>query len=170
MTINNVREDWYSQHRKKIMDHFKIAKPLSNRVKKYESPSGKYTVVVTPVEFRFRNKKTKYIYTIGTVYQDGKMIFNVHRNAPDFPYLFVENHEDGFDYLLCAEDNQARTVVQLNTSKARSFISEKSQRGIEFCWQKLHTSENAKVIAVEGYVKHKPKDKLEYREIRFYKF
>ena len=170
MTINNVREDWYSQHRKKIMDHFKIAKPLSNRVKKYQSPSGKYTVVVTPVEFRFRNKKTKYIYTIGTVYQDGKMIFNVHRNAPDFPYLFVEDHEDGFDYLLCAEDNQARTVVQLNTSKARSFISEKSQRGIEFCWQKLHTSENAKVIAVEGYVKHKPKDKLEYREIRFYKF
>ena len=71
MTINNVREDWYSQHRKKIMDHFKLSKPLSNRVKKYSSPSGKYNIVITPVEFRFRNNKTKYVYSIGAVYHDG---------------------------------------------------------------------------------------------------
>jgi len=169
MTINNVREDWYSEHRKKIMDHFKIAKPLSNRVKKYISPSGKYTLIVTPMQFRFRNKKTKYVYTIGTVYQDGKMIFNIHRNSSDFPYSFIENYVDGHDYLLCAEDIQSRTAVQLDTSKAKSFISEKSQRGIEFCWQKFHMSPGLNIIAVEGYVKYKPKDKLEYREIRFYK-
>lgn len=168
MNPNQVREDWYSEERKKVMDRFRVAKPVKKKVKVYKSPSEKYTLIVTPVRFHIRNKKTEYEYTIGSVYHEGNLVFNIHRSAPDFPFLFVEDH-DGYDYLVCAEDPQSRTVVGLKTGNAKSFISEKSKRGLEFCWSKLHLSPDKKHIAVEGYVKHKPKDVMEYREVRFYR-
>lgn len=167
MNPNQIQEDWYSQEREKIKQRFKNAKPVRKKVKKYTSPSGKYTLVVTPVKFRVRNKKTEYEYTIGSVYRDGELIFNVHRSAPDFPFLFVEDYDD-HDFLICAEDPQSRTVVGLKTGRAKSFISEKSKRGLEFCWKKLHISPDKSKIAIEGYVKQKPRDLVEYREIRFY--
>ena len=168
MNPNQIREDWYSEEREKVKVRFKSAKPVKNKIKTHKSPSGKYTLIVTPVRFRVRNKKTEYEYTIGSVYHDGRLIFNIHRSAPDFPFLFVEDY-DGHDYLICAEDPQSRTVVGLKTGNAKSFISEKSKRGIEFCWETLHLCPDKNKIAIQGYVKQKPNDLIEYREIRFYK-
>lgn len=167
MTQNQVREDWYSEEREKVMSRFRTAKPIKSKVKVFESPSKKYKLIVTPVRFRIRNKKTEFQYTIGSIYNDGNLVFNIHRSAPDFPFLFVEDYED-HDFLICAEDPQSRTVVGLKTGTAKSYISEKSKRGLEFCWSKLHLSPDNNKIAIEGYAKQKPKDLIEYREVRFY--
>tara|TARA_B100001094_G_scaffold72498_1_gene68790 strand:+ start:1116 stop:1937 length:822 start_codon:yes stop_codon:yes gene_type:complete len=168
MKSNNVRQNWYSEHRRKVLDKFKKGKPDRSTVRSYDSPSGNYKVIVTPVSWLNRSK-TKFYYTTASIFKDGKEIFTTHRNSSDFPFGFIENWPDGNDYFMFAEDLQGRSVLNLTTGKCRHYISEKAQRGIEFSWSKMHPTPNGKYLAVEGNVKHKPKDLLDNKEIRFYK-
>jgi len=100
----------------------------------------------------------------------GKLIHAIFRNDVDFPFLFVEDHSDGNDYLICAEDLQTHTVIRLNTGERLDYVSEKSKRNMEFSWQRFFVSPDMKKMAIEGTAKHKHNELVEYSEIRFYNF
>jgi hypothetical protein len=71
------------------------------------SPSGKYRLVVTS-------------YTTGTLgvitrVADGEEIARVDRNYHSFEHTWIEDHPSGHDYLVCGEDYQGQTVIELDT-------------------------------------------------------
>tara|TARA_R110002096_G_scaffold429850_1_gene643136 strand:+ start:4175 stop:4984 length:810 start_codon:yes stop_codon:yes gene_type:complete len=170
---NNISERWYRNKRAEVDDKIEDGKVLSEKRKEYESPQNKYILSITPVAFKEDNRY--WAYTIGKVYKKlknktGEHICTIYRNSEKFPFVFLENQDDGHDYFISGEDYQGQTVVQLDTKERYDFIGEKAKRDMEFCWQKFHQSPNKQIIAVEGHAKNKPTEMSEYRSIRFFKF
>jgi len=164
MIDNHTRESWYITHRKEVISRFKNGKKVPDKREVINSPSDKYKLEINRVSFKKR--KREYVFSYVNVFGKDKIISRIHRNDSDFPHLFVET-ESG-DYLIYAEDVQSRTILDLNTGKYINYISEKASRELEFRWKKMVMSPNNKYLMVEGLVKHKPKDVMDYREIRFY--
>lgn len=113
-----------------------------------ESDSGKYTLEVT----RFRTLKGSWNYSRGRVRRTGsdEIIAEVRRNYSAFPYAFVEDHPNGHDYLVCGEDYQGQTVVELDTGERRDYLPQKAKKGFGFCWAAIHPSPDGNMLAVEG--------------------
>lgn len=133
--------------RRAIEKHF-VPKKEGTGKKCLLSPSLRYSLHVTPYE----TSKGYWDYTRGEVYdtqgQEGKgvKIADVKRNYSMFPFEWVEGHPDGHDYLVCGEDYQGQTVIQLDTGKR--VDTEDNQWG--FCWAKIDASPSKDVLAVSG--------------------
>ena len=166
MVKNHSRESWYIAHRKEVLSRFKNGKKVTEKREIIKSPSGKYTIELNRVSFKKR--KREFIFSYANVFNKEKIISRIHRNDSDFPHLFVEH--DNQEFLLYAEDVQSRNVLDLKTGKTNSYVSEKASRGLEFRWKRMQLSPNNKRLMVEGLVKHKPKDTIEFKEIRFFEF
>jgi len=94
------------------------------RAEEHLSPSGKYKLVVTP----YSTTNGGWDYSRGVVSIAGSVVTRsasrplgavlaeVLRNYGMFPFTFVEGHGNGHDYLICGEDYQGQTVVELDTS------------------------------------------------------
>lgn len=111
------------------------------------SPTGKYKLVVTP----FMTGPGGWNYTQGVVYRkdDDKPIATVQRNYGAFPKLFIEGHPKG-DFLVCGEDYQGQTVVELNTGQRRDLMSEGSNVGGGFCWAAYRFDAPTSILVVDG--------------------
>lgn len=114
------------------------------------SESGKYKLIIG----KYKTKEGCWNYSRGRVCCLGndKPIEDVKMNYHDFPYLFVENHPDGHDYLICHEDYQGQTIVQLDTGKRINYLPEAANKGFGFCWESYKISPNKKYLAVNGCV------------------
>ena len=167
---NHINSNWYKERRENLEHVFKNGKALHNKTKHYTSDSGTYRISITPMVFREKDTESLWAYTYCNVYKGKKLLHNIKRNSEKFPFTFVENHTDGHDYFVCGEDYQAQTIIQLDTDVKKTFIGEKAERELEFCWQKVFVSPDNNKIAVQGFAKEKPKDFTEYRGIRFYEF
>jgi len=111
------------------------------------SPSGKYRLVITS----YGTKKGCWNYSRGRVYVGEKLIADVKRNYSSFEWAFAEGHPNGHDYLLCGEDYQGQTVVELDTGlRADTGATEDTMKGFGFCWVRIHPSPDRKVVAVDG--------------------
>lgn len=111
------------------------------------SSSGKYKLVVTP----YQTTSGGWDYTQGCVYDsDGNQIAEVRRNYGVFPHSFIENHPNGHDYLLCGENYQGQTVIELDTGKRVDYLPKAADQGFGFCWADYHPSPDGTMIAVEG--------------------
>ena len=166
---NHSQSSWYVLRKKSMKPIFESGNHLREMKKVYSSDTGKYLIEIYPIVFR--QDKRLFAFTHAKVIgPNSEIITEVFRNDEKFPFLFVENHIDGNDYLLCAEDTQAHTVVCLTTGERQDFVSERTKRGMEFSWRKFHLSPNGKSIAIEGTSKHKHDEIAEYREIRFFDF
>ncbi|MAH47665.1 hypothetical protein CMI37_17730 [Candidatus Pacearchaeota archaeon] len=104
------------------------------------SPSGRYKLVVSI----YSTKKGCWNYSRGQVYRtaDDEQVADVKRNYSQFPFLFMEDHLDGHDYLICGEHYQGQTFCQLDTGKR------KDQKGT-FCWGS-YTLLGKKALLVDG--------------------
>lgn len=88
-----------------------------------------------------------------------------------FPFGWAEGHSNGHDYLLCGEDYQGYTVIELDTKERKDLLPEsvpkqytyKDQNGVEksgvvdtypngygFCWADIKPSPDRNVLAVSG--------------------
>ena len=56
---------------------------------KSQSPSGKYSLVVK----KHSTKPGCWDYSVGTIYKNGKILSEIHRNYPSFPHAWIESHE-----------------------------------------------------------------------------
>jgi hypothetical protein len=130
--------------------------------KEHLSPSGKYKLVVTP----FATSPGSWSYSQGLVYALGSdtAIAEVQRNYSAFPFLWVEGHKNGHDYLVCGADYQGQTVVELDTGKRRDFLPEDAKKGFGFCWVDYRYDERASLLLVCGCIWAAP------YEYRFYDF
>lgn len=116
--------------------------------KEHLSPSGKYKLVVTSHE----TSPGCWSYSKGKVFQadSDEPIAEVRRNYGAFPFLFLEDHMDGHEYLICGEDYQGQTFVQLDTGKLVSDRSFGAERGFGFCWASYRLLGDGKTLLVDG--------------------
>ena len=106
------------------------------------SESGKYRIEI----YEYSTGKGTWSYSEATLYSTttNKIIQTVRRNYPAFPYIFIENHLDGHDYLVCGESYQGATVVQLDTGEKISGSSG------GWCWADYTASPIKTRLTVEG--------------------
>ncbi|WP_437563043.1 hypothetical protein [Sorangium sp. So ce542] len=126
------------------------------------SPAGRYRLVVSS----YSTGHGTWDYTQGEVYRTGAAdpIAVVQRNFGSFPFLFVEAHPNGHDYLVCGEDYQGQTVVELDTGKRRDHLPEEAREGVGFCWVDMRFEPSVAMLVVEGCVWACP------YELRFFDF
>jgi hypothetical protein len=130
--------------------HFVPEKERADSRKETMSPSGKYKLVVS----NYETSPGCWSYSQGKVFKadSDTPIAVVNRNYAAFPFLFVEGHPNGHDYLVCGEDYQGQTVVELDTGKRREHLSDGTDKGWGFCWADYTFEPSAKVIVVDGCV------------------
>lgn len=98
------------------------------------SPSGRYKLLVR----YYGTKPGSWNYSRGTVWAaddpDGKPIADVKRNYSSFEFAWIEGHPNGHSYLVCGEDYQGQTVVELDTGRRRDHLPPEAKQGHAFCW------------------------------------
>jgi hypothetical protein len=132
------------------------------RSKEHLSPSGKYRLVVTPVQ----TKPGCWNYSQGLVYAVGNdtAIADFQRNYSSFPFLWVEDHVNGHSYVVGGEDYQGQTVIELDTGKRRDHLPPEAKEGHGFCWVGMKFRAEGSVLVVDGCYWACP------YEFRFYDF
>ncbi|WP_437718177.1 hypothetical protein WMF45_18240 [Sorangium sp. So ce448] len=114
------------------------------------SPTGKYRLVVSS----FSTGRGGWDYAQGEVTRTASAdpIAVVRRNLDAFPFLFVEGHPNGHDYLVCGEDYQGQTVVELDTGRRRDHLPDEAKEGIAFCWAETRFEPPAAMLVVDGCI------------------
>lgn len=130
------------------LDYFVPANAQLGCRREHVSESGKYKLVTTP----FSTKEGGWNYTQGLVYTVGndQPIAEVQRNYSSFPFEFVEDHPNGHAYLVCGEDYQGQTVVELDTGKRRDFLPPEAEKGHGFCWADYKFDKATQILLVDG--------------------
>jgi len=125
------------------------------------SPSGEYKLVVNS----HATKPGCWDYTRGLVYRKGsdKPIAKVKRNYSSFPFCWID-HPNGHSYLVCGEDYQGQTVIELDTGKRRDHLPPEAEKGHGFCWADYRFDAATLMLVVEGCIWACP------YEFRFYDF
>lgn len=129
--------------------------------KEYISPSGKYKLIVENIPA----KPKCWDYTCGKVYNESQeLIIEVNRNYSSFPFLFIENHLNKYDYLICGSDYQGQTIIELDSKKRIDYLSPEANQGHGFCWAEYKFDEKTQILIVCGCIWAGP------YEYRFYDF
>ncbi len=112
------------------------------------SDSGKYKLVI----HAYTTKAGCWNYSRGRVYNtaNNELLADVKRNYHGFPFLFIENHPNGNDYLVCGEDYQGQTIVNLNTKQVSNLLDEDADKGWGFCWVTYKFYPESRILAVSG--------------------
>ena len=103
----------------------------------------------------------KYSRGIITRISDASEIADVKRNAGTFWHNWL-SHSNGSDYLLCGEDYQGYTIVNLTNSKTRNHFPAEALKGNGFCWANVIPSPDTLLLAVEGCIWAHPYDLVFY--------
>ena len=140
--------------------YFTEANAQPNPIKEV-SPSGKYVLMITG----YNTVKGGWNYTRGEVRtKAGNLIADIKRNYSHFPFLWIEGHLNGHDYLVCGEDYQGQTVIELDTGKRRDHLPEEAKEGTAFCWADMRFDISSQILVVNGCFWACP------YEFRFYDF
>ncbi len=112
------------------------------------SPSGKYKLVVTS----YTSGPGTWNVTEGKVFRvdSDQPIASIRRNYSSFPYLFIEQHANGHDFLIGGEDYQGQTVIELDTGTKRGLLPEEARQGHGFCWAHYTYHPETKLLLVDG--------------------
>ena len=90
--------------------------------KEYTLSVGKYHTGAGSWDF------TRGLLTDG----NGDTIADIKRNYGSFWHAFL-THPNGHDYLLCGEDYQGYTIVDITEKTIHSYIGDESLKGCGFC-------------------------------------
>jgi hypothetical protein len=129
----------------------KIFRPENALEDKTESHvTDRYRLLITP----FKTGKNTWWYTQGRVFRidTGELIAEVRRNYSSFPFAWVENHDNGHDYLICGEDYQGQTILELDTGKRSDYLPEEARKGFGWCCSGFHPSPSGRYLAVSGCI------------------
>lgn len=125
------------------------------------SASLKYTLSISDVA----TEPGYFGHTKGEVrLASGELIATVNRNYSSFPYLWVEGHPNGHDYLICGQNYQGQTVIELDTGKRIDFLPEEAKDGHGFCMADAMFDRETRILAIDGCLWACP------YEYRFYDF
>lgn len=140
----------YIQKRKEVEDVFARYTKIEGDDKEFVSPSGEYKLHVSKYG---EAGKVCWEYSRGVVSRvwDGKIIADVKRNFGHFWHAWVE-HPNGNEYLLCGEDYQGYSVVNLSEGTYQVHFPEAGHQGAGFCWAAVYPSPDGLALAVDGCV------------------
>lgn len=165
--MNYATDPWYEDRRNKVIQAVSLGKPLKGKKETRASPSGKYKLELMP--YAVTDMRCPFYSVVEIIRSsDGERMGKIIRNEADFPFLFVENR-DGKDYLMCAEDYQGFTLVNITDGKKYDYVPEKSKRELSLRITDFHLSPSTQYVAIEGFCKTKPNDLIESDEVHFYK-
>lgn len=115
----------------------------------YYSPSKNFILRV----FSYKTKVGAWNYTMGAVsdFQNGELLFEIHRNYSSFWHLFVQ-HPNGNEYLLCGEDYQGYTCINLTEKKRYDYLPKEAKEGFGWCWISAEFLEKELQVKAEGCI------------------
>lgn len=137
--------DWRADKRASIDEVFAGAKRGATTA--HESPSGRYRLDVVAW-----SPSSGWAYTEGVVRAGAasELISTVRRNYPAFPFTWCKDHPNGHDYLLCGEDYQGQTIIELDTGRRVDYLAAEAEQGVGFCWAKHHLAPKKNILVVDG--------------------
>lgn len=121
------------------------------------TPSGDAQTIVSPNgEFRldiseYATGPKTWAYSRGIVSRssDGLIIADIKRNLSHFWHCWI-HHPNGKQYLLCGEDYQGYSVVNLTDEIVHVYFPPEGHKGHGFCWTDAYPSPDGLALAVEG--------------------
>lgn len=128
-------------------DRFFVQENFISKGETFLSPSGKYSLEVES----YSTGKGSWGYTQGIVKEvsSGETLFSIRRNYASFWHTFVL-HSNEDEYLLCGEDYQGYTVVNLTKRTKRTVLLLPALKGYGFCWASAMPSPDGRMLAVDG--------------------
>ena len=142
-----MKDHLYLEKRAEVEAYFttKNIRPSPEQIA--QSPSGSFELKIYEVVTGAGARG----YTLGIVknLHTGSVICEIKRNFSRFWYAWVQ-HQSGYEYLLCGEDYQGYSVLNLNTAAYHVYFPEKGHNGVGFCWGDVHPSPDGLVLAVDG--------------------
>ena len=137
----------YLHRRQEIESRFKWYHRDKSEREELVSPSGKFRLTIDS----YSTGKNTWAYTRGRVRRVGsrKVIADVKRNYSHFWYSWI-HHSNGNEYLLCGEDYQGQTIINLTRGTTNTFFPDSGHEGHGFCWTAAYASPDSKIIAVDG--------------------
>ncbi len=149
----------YQKHREEVGSYFNQNNLIVDSTENINSPSNKYVLTIE----EYTTKEGAWTYTRGLVKEisTGAIIADVKRNYSHFWYSWCL-HENGNEYLLCGEDYQGQTVVNLTMNKVVNHFPSEGLKGTGFCWVDAYPSPDTKIIAVEGCIWACPYEIISY--------
>ena len=137
----------YITRRQRILKNFQQKSMVPDSVREDLSPSGKYKIESS--NYAKGNRDWGYSRGIVTRVTDNKIIADVIRNIGHFWHSWV-NLPGKDEYLLCGEDYQGYTIVNLTRGETKVYFPEEGYRGGGFCWTNVFPSPDGKILAVDG--------------------
>lgn len=136
----------YISWRKEILAFFKLSNKIKESGKIY-SPSGKFYLTISS----YKTGENTWEYTRGVIknVETQEKIADIKRNYSHFWYSWCE-HRNGNEYLLCGEDYQGQTIVNVTKKETYNYFPEAGFDGHGFCWANVYLSPNKNILAVEG--------------------
>ncbi len=135
------------ERRKEIEAVFERSPKVEDSDEEFVSPSGLYKLHVA--SYHVGENCWEYSRGIVTRLSDGEIITDVKRNFGLFWHAWVE-HPNGNEYLLCGEDYQGYSVVNLTEVSYQTYFPDEAYEGAGFCWTAVYPSPDKLVLAVEG--------------------
>lgn len=79
------------------------------------------------------------------------MVADIKRNYGAFWHAWVP-HPNGNEYLLCGENYQGYTIINLTQETTVSYLPPEARKGFGFCWAAVYPSPDGATLAVDGCV------------------
>jgi hypothetical protein len=139
-------DDRYREQRQEVDAFFGSAKPLG-APSISASPSGSFQLEIA--EYGGPEARQAYSRGIVTRTSDGSIVGDIKRNDDRFWYRWV-SHPNGKEYLLCGEDYQGYSCLNLTDGRYQEYFPEDGHKGMGFIWVDAYPSPDGLVLAVDG--------------------
>jgi hypothetical protein len=132
---------WYLIARQGVEPYFKKSNKQGSRTQVI-SPCGKYQLEID----HYRTIEGGWDYSRGIVTErkTATKIAEIKKCAPDFWYCWTGK------YLLCSEDPQGYTIIDLDNKTSFTYIDPKARGGLGFEWIDVKPSPSGRYLAVQG--------------------
>lgn len=138
-------EEELQRYRQALVE-FYYSDENSERIEASVSRSGRYRLVITG----HATGPGTWSYSKGIIFSGSKFVVEVRRNYRRFPFLWMEDHVDGRDWLVCGEDYQGQTFVDLQTGEKVENLPVEAARGHGFCWAGYELLGDGRTLLVDG--------------------
>lgn len=144
---NIIHDERYKSERFGLEQYFTHGYLLPDETEYFVAPSGRCTLTV----FRYCHQEGDGLLFLskGVLRFDDDMLIEIKRDHDYFQYTWLE-HPTG-EYLICGEDYQGYSVVDLKSRSVQHFVPEEAYLGGGFVWMEPYATSNGSILAVEGY-------------------
>lgn len=140
-------DERYGERRQEFEGRFSRANRTADSERTFGSPSGNFCLETS--DYLTRPNTCSCSRGVVKRIADGTTIADVKRNYGIFWHSWVQ-HANGCEYLLCGEDYQGYSVINLTEERCITFFPDEGYQGRGFCWTAAYASPDSLVLAVDG--------------------